>query len=148
MTNPRDLISRAVALVARLRTELPLGRRGERAAEKYLKRNGYRIVARNFRASGAEIDLVAIDGDEAVLADGEKFRLHRRAVAGIDDEAAHHRTRLKGEPRTEETGAKADLLATGKDRDAGWRFSGAIAADPRPARPLLPQHVHGAAKIV
>src|SRR5579863_3056366 len=60
---PRNMISRAVALVGRLREELPLGRRGERAAEKYLKRNGYRIVARNFRAAGAEIDLVAMDGE-------------------------------------------------------------------------------------
>ena len=59
---PRKLMARTAEWLARIRVRLPLGRRGERAAEKYLKRNGYRIVARNFRAAGAEIDLVAIEG--------------------------------------------------------------------------------------
>ncbi|RYD74609.1 MAG: YraN family protein, partial [Verrucomicrobiaceae bacterium] len=36
-----------------------LGRRGERLAAKYLKRHGYKILYRNYRASGGgEIDLV------------------------------------------------------------------------------------------
>jgi uncharacterized protein (TIGR00252 family) len=88
MTNPRDLISRAVALVTRLRTELPLGRRGERAAEKYLKRNGYRIVARNFRASGAEIDLVAIDGETLVFVE---VKTRRSRSAGAPEDAVDER---------------------------------------------------------
>ena len=46
---------------------LRLGRRGERLAERHLRRNGYRIVARNFRAAGAEIDLVAMDGETLVF---------------------------------------------------------------------------------
>lgn len=46
---------------------VPLGRRGERAAERHLKRRGYRIVARNFRAAGAEIDLIAMDGETIVF---------------------------------------------------------------------------------
>jgi putative endonuclease len=36
-----------------------LGRLGERLAEEKLKALGYEIVARNFRAPGGEIDLVA-----------------------------------------------------------------------------------------
>ena len=88
MAKARDLISRAVALVARLRTELPLGRRGERAAEKYLKRNGYRIVARNFRASGAEIDLVAIDGETLVFVE---VKTRRSRSAGAPEEAVDER---------------------------------------------------------
>jgi putative endonuclease len=43
------------------------GRRGERMAEHYLLRLGYRIAARNFRAAGAEIDLVAIDSGTVVF---------------------------------------------------------------------------------
>ena len=36
-----------------------LGRRGERLAARYLKRNGYKILYRNYRASrGGEVDLV------------------------------------------------------------------------------------------
>jgi putative endonuclease len=38
-----------------------LGRRGERIAERYLRRRGYVILERNFRGAGAEIDLVAMD---------------------------------------------------------------------------------------
>lgn len=40
------------------------GRRGERLAYRYLKRNGYRVVARNYRTRSGrgEIDLLAWDG--------------------------------------------------------------------------------------
>ena len=40
-----------------------LGRRAEKAAERELRRRGYRIVARGLRTAGGEIDLVALDGD-------------------------------------------------------------------------------------
>ncbi|MFA9479288.1 YraN family protein [Phycisphaerales bacterium AB-hyl4] len=39
--------------------QLSLGRRGERAAAKHLKRVGYRVVARNLRCKVGEIDLLA-----------------------------------------------------------------------------------------
>ena len=38
------------------------GTRSERAAARYLRRQGYRIVARNFRCPRGELDLVAVDG--------------------------------------------------------------------------------------
>lgn len=38
-----------------------LGARGERAAARYLKRHGYKILARNLRNHSGEIDLVAQD---------------------------------------------------------------------------------------
>jgi putative endonuclease len=41
------------------RRRVPLGRRGEQIAARHLRRCGYRILERNFRAAGAEIDLVA-----------------------------------------------------------------------------------------
>ncbi|MBQ1821033.1 MAG: YraN family protein [Clostridia bacterium] len=37
------------------------GRTGERIAVRYLKRNGYRILARNFRAHRHEIDVIACE---------------------------------------------------------------------------------------
>ena len=40
-----------------------LGNRGERAAARYLRRHGYRILERNFVRLGAEIDLIAKKGD-------------------------------------------------------------------------------------
>ena len=37
------------------------GNRSERAAAKFLRRQGYRLVARNYRCPHGELDLVAID---------------------------------------------------------------------------------------
>lgn len=41
---------------------LALGARGEALAERYLKRAGFRILARNYRCRYGEIDLVAEEG--------------------------------------------------------------------------------------
>ncbi|MCX6355976.1 MAG: YraN family protein [Candidatus Aureabacteria bacterium] len=44
-----------------------LGRKGEQVAEKYLRRIGYKILARNYRCARGEIDLIARDGDTMVF---------------------------------------------------------------------------------
>ncbi len=46
---------------------LNLGKKGEEKAEKFLKRKGYRILERNFRIKGGEIDIVAEKGGEIVF---------------------------------------------------------------------------------
>ena len=91
---PRDLVTRASTWIGNLRSQLPLGRRGERAAEKYLRRNGYRIVARNFRAAGAEIDLIAMDGETLVFVE---VKTRRSRDAGAPEEAvdARKQTRMR-----------------------------------------------------
>jgi putative endonuclease len=43
------------------------GQEGEAEAERYLRRKGYRIVARNLRSSLGELDLVAEDGKVLVF---------------------------------------------------------------------------------
>jgi putative endonuclease len=43
------------------------GRAGEARAAAFLERNGYRIVARNLRGPGGEIDLVCIEGGTLVF---------------------------------------------------------------------------------
>ena len=40
---------------------------GEQIAERYLKEAGYRILDRNYRWRGGEVDLIAKDGDEFVF---------------------------------------------------------------------------------
>ena len=65
-----------------------LGAQGERLAARHLKRNGYRIVSRNFRAAGAEIDLVAMDGETLVFIE-VKTRLG--SSAGAPQEALNYR---------------------------------------------------------
>ena len=44
-----------------------LGNRGERLAARYLRRQGFRILARQFTNSFGEIDIIALDGDCVVF---------------------------------------------------------------------------------
>jgi putative endonuclease len=57
------------------------GSRSERAAVRFLRRLGYRIVARNLRYSEGELDLVAVDGDVVVF-------VEVRSTASADIERA------------------------------------------------------------
>lgn len=41
--------------------KLTLGREGERVAEQFLKRKGYRVVERNYRCPAGEVDLIVLD---------------------------------------------------------------------------------------
>ena len=40
------------------RADIPLGLRGEKAAERFLRRKGYRLLARRFRYQHGDIDLI------------------------------------------------------------------------------------------
>ena len=44
-----------------------LGEQGERLAEEFLRKLGYKILRRNWRSRLGEIDLIARDGDEVVF---------------------------------------------------------------------------------
>jgi putative endonuclease len=44
-----------------------LGDRGERAAARFLRRRGLRVLARGYRTKLGEIDLIARDGDTVVF---------------------------------------------------------------------------------
>ena len=43
------------------RTKILLGREGERIAERFLKKKGYKLVQRNYRCAGGELDLILLD---------------------------------------------------------------------------------------
>ena len=53
-----------------------LDQRGEAAAERHLKRLGYKIVARRYRQRWGEIDLVAVDGRTVVFAEVKTRQTH------------------------------------------------------------------------
>lgn len=55
------------------------GAAGEEAAAAFLTARGLRVVARNFRVKGGEIDLVCRDGAETVFVE---VRLRRSAAYG------------------------------------------------------------------
>ena len=44
-----------------------LGQAGEKQAERFLRRQGYRIVTRNYSCPLGEIDLIALDGRTVVF---------------------------------------------------------------------------------
>jgi putative endonuclease len=51
-----------------------IGRRGERAAVRLLRREGYRILARRLRTRGGEIDVLALDGETLAIVEVKTSR--------------------------------------------------------------------------
>ena len=74
------------------RRRLPLGRRGEQIAARHLRRCGYRILERNFRAAGAEIDLVAADCGTFVFVE---VKTRSSAAFGAPAEAVDERKAVR-----------------------------------------------------
>ena len=66
------------------RKRIALGPRGEQIAQRHLRRCGYLILTRNFRAAGAEIDLVALDRDTLVFVE---VKAREGIAAGTPQEA-------------------------------------------------------------
>jgi putative endonuclease len=60
-------LGRLCASIASIPPRPDLGRRGEALAERYLRRRGFKILARNFRTRSGEVDLVALAGDTLVF---------------------------------------------------------------------------------
>lgn len=50
-----------------MRIHNPLGREGEEVAAKYLRKLGYKIIDRNFRARNTELDIVAVHNKTLVF---------------------------------------------------------------------------------
>ena len=53
---------------------IALGRQGENFAADYLERNGFTILARNWRTDAGELDIVALDGRELVFVEVKTLR--------------------------------------------------------------------------
>ena len=68
------------------------GQAGESAAEEYLRRKGYRILARNLRSSLGELDLVAEDGQVLVFVE---VKARQTDAFGGAIHAVHHRKQEK-----------------------------------------------------
>jgi putative endonuclease len=69
-----------------------LGDEGERIAARHLKKQGYRIVARQTRSRVGEIDLIALDGDTIVFVEVKSRRDQRE---GSPAEAVDRRKQVK-----------------------------------------------------
>jgi putative endonuclease len=88
------------SLVAQLREAYQryqsLDRRGERAAERFVRRAGYKIVARRERSPLGELDLVAVDGRTVVFIEVKTRAAHTAGHPGeaVDLEKQKKLTRL------------------------------------------------------
>lgn len=62
------------------------GRAGEDAAAAFLEANGYRVVARNVRLPGGEIDCVCVEGGALVIVEVKRrdSRSFGPALAAVD----------------------------------------------------------------
>src|SRR5688572_20115087 len=56
-------------LTERVSVKKSLGQRGEDAAARYLKRKGYRLLARHLDSPLGELDIIAVDGRTIVFAE-------------------------------------------------------------------------------
>jgi putative endonuclease len=76
--------------------ERSLGARGEAAAARFLKRLGYKIVARSDRTALGEIDLVAVDGRTVVFVEVKTRHSHQAGhpVEAVDPAKQARLTRL------------------------------------------------------
>lgn len=55
----------------------PVGKHGEDLAAEYLTKHGYKIIDRNFRIRGGEIDIVAIEKNTLVIVEVKTRTSHR-----------------------------------------------------------------------
>jgi putative endonuclease len=84
------------------------GRDGESLAERFLRRRGYRIVARNVRSPSGELDLIAEDGGVLVFVEvkarqtdalgGALYAVDRKKQLRVAKQAAQYlaRHRIRG----------------------------------------------------
>jgi len=81
-----------------------LGQKGEEAAARFLRRQGYRILSRSSRTGWGELDLVALDGRTLVFVEvktrqssepvppeeGVDWRKQRRLIRAAQNFLHHH----------------------------------------------------------
>ncbi|MEK7732252.1 MAG: YraN family protein [Planctomycetota bacterium] len=90
-----------------------MGRQGERAAARYLRRRRYRILARNYRCVAGEIDLIASQAATIVFVEVKT----RQPDEGQDD-----RLPVRGEQQGRITRAARYFLMHPAAADRPYRF--------------------------
>jgi putative endonuclease len=80
----------------RPQTPLTLGQRGELAAERFLKKLGYKIIVRGDRTALGEIDIVAVDGRTVVFVEVKTRQSHEfgHPLEAVDQHKQEKLTRL------------------------------------------------------
>lgn len=111
----------------RVRTDRQgLGREGETRAASYLRERGYRVLERNARAGGVEIDLVVTRGRQVVFVEVKTRRGHGAGAAHeAVDARKQARLRRGAAAWLRERGARTravrfDVICCYADTREGW----------------------------
>jgi len=111
-----------------------LGRSGERQGERFLRRKGYRIVARNYRCPPGEIDLIALDGTTVVFVEvktrsGDEHADPQDAVTPAKQQHIVRSAQwFLRQTRSEHRASRFDVLAIIRLADHSFRFEHFIDA--------------------
>jgi putative endonuclease len=101
------------------------GQEAEDQAFEELQRRGLKLVARNWRCRGGELDLVMLDGDTVVFVE-VRFRSHAAWGGALESVDARKRGRLgaaaeqflQAHPRWREHGCRFDVVAMSPGKGA------------------------------
>jgi putative endonuclease len=91
-----------------------LGRWGERRCESFLKKKGFRKLARNYSCRGGEIDLIMVDSDGTVVFVEVKTR--------ADEDLTSAESAITSAKKARLTKAASYFLATHNIKDRPFRF--------------------------
>ena len=114
--------------MTRPRNHLDLGADGEARAAAHLEGRGYRIVARNVRAGGVELDLVARRGEVIAFVE---VKTRRSRAFGAPEEAVDGRKRARlvrgaaawlREHPVRAAQPRFDVIVCEPDPQRGWRL--------------------------
>lgn len=105
-----------------------LGAAGEKAAARFLKRAGYRILAKNYACPAGEIDLICRDADTIVFVEVKTRRQDSDADPEINIHA-HKRRKLTQVARC--------WIAAHRSPEAAYRFDAVSVVLPSDGQPIV-----------
>jgi putative endonuclease len=104
------------------------GAAAEEAAEGYLRGVGYRIVARNVRTKGGELDLVAIDGETLCFIEikARATAEYGRAIEAVGPQKQRRLARAAAlflARNRSDRPCRFDVLGLDRSREGAWSFT-------------------------
>jgi putative endonuclease len=102
-----------------------LGKKGETLAEKFLKKQGVKILEKNFRTPFGEADVIAKEGDEILFIEvktrsGDLFGLPSEGVTKDKKERYYKIAKFYGLKTGEEPNARFDIIEVYDGKKIEW----------------------------